>query len=194
MPIPTPNMALQQPVGGDNASTALKTYVANAFSTIDVHNHGGGALGVVLPAGSVPLSAGQATGAALGADVVTITGAQNLTNKTLTTPAISGDLTVSGKITSNGDGLVLHSGVGDAVLASGTALSLMGGTQTVTYGPAFASGFPVVVATLSLSGSLHAYVVQIESQLASGFTFSVLDESSARVGPIQINWIAIGTR
>ncbi len=89
-------LSLLKGLGTDNSRDYLKTSLAASLDILDAlfhtttgHTHtGAGTNGPKIPVGS--LANGAATGAALGADVATLTGAQTLTNKTLDIVRLTG--------------------------------------------------------------------------------------------------------
>ncbi|MCR4375918.1 MAG: hypothetical protein NUW22_13825 [Acidobacteria bacterium] len=95
-------LSLLKALGSDNARDYLKTSLAASLDIVDAlfhtttgHTHtGAGTNAPKIPVGS--LANGAATGAALGSDVTTLTGAQVLTNKTLTDPVLNGTVTGTG--------------------------------------------------------------------------------------------------
>ncbi len=108
----------------DDTENYLTVSLAQALTILDAlfnatagHDHSGAHKG--KPITTAGIAAGAATGVALGSDVATLTGAQTLTNKTLTSPHMTSPVIDSG-------GLTITAGASD--LGPG-AVSIGGGTR-----------------------------------------------------------------
>lgn len=160
MPTSTTNMNLTKPGLTDTADI---TVIDGDMDTIDAHDHSAGkgvqigSTGIKAGAvGTTQLAAGAATGAALGTDVATLTGVQALTNKTLTSPALSG--TLSGAQTIPGAALVNGS-----VTATQLGANVVGTGQLAAGGvtpPAIGTGYHARVtgAAQSIANSMPAAI------------------------------------
>lgn len=113
MPTPTTNLALNKPVGADNARDVDKVYIANAFDTIDAHTHAGtGTLGLKIATSAIP------SGATVPAPI--ITGHEHVSGSAPTVAAQAalggGTATVTG---SDGHHVVILTPAGGGGLAAG---------------------------------------------------------------------------
>ncbi|MDE2096681.1 MAG: hypothetical protein KGL39_05485 [Patescibacteria group bacterium] len=84
--------------------------------------------------GTTQLASGAATGAALGSDVATLTGAQTLTNKTLTSPAVNSGTLTTCTFSGNQTGpLTLVAGGNTVLNAQSTTVDIGGNARTCRF-------------------------------------------------------------
>lgn len=172
MPTTTANMVLQNPVDADNAETALKTYIPNNNNIVDVHTHGGAALGktlatnanptsAILPApvitghehvsGSAPTVAAQA---ALGGGTATVTGSDGH-HVVILTPAGGGGLAagIQAIVTFNAVFTTPHV----MISPHGNAPPGAGAFTTAV----IAAGYTINFATVGVNGTPYTLYVQV---------------------------------
>lgn len=158
------NLATAQ--DSDDTEQYLTVNLVGALAIVDAlfnastgHDHSGAHKGKpVIAAG---LGAGSATGAALGSDVVTLTGAQILTNKTLTSPHMTGAVVDSGGLTITAGGLMVTAGVATFTGGVSIAAALAHTGTTIGFYNTAPTGKPTVAGSRGANAALASLLTNL---------------------------------